>query len=122
MSARVARELRATSYGHEPARLVAEVESFTKRERLRRALRLALPIFFGSILIAPIPPLHWMPIAGLVVAIVLGRRRYAEIERFVTIEGSCPACSQEQSVDPPARTSLPIRLPCPGCGEFWEIA
>jgi len=112
--------LAAEAYGHEPGRLVARVNDFDRAARWRRSARVSVPLMLGALLSVPIPGWHFAGVPGfLVAAFVFGRRRLNQPYEVTSLEGACPACSNPQSFEPPA--GFPVRLPCPGCGEFLKI-
>ena len=122
MSAVAAVEERvATSFGHPPARVRAEVVRFDRAARLRRAATVAVPLGLLGILLLPVPP-HLVNLVALwIAATALGVRRLREHALARALAGPCPACLSEQTFDPPRSGRLPAVTRCPGCGEFVKI-
>ncbi len=111
----------ATSFGHPPARVRAEVLRFDRAARVRRAAVVALPLAALGVLLLPVPP-HFVNLVALwIAATALGLRRLRERELARSLAGPCPACLREQAFDPPRGGRLPAVTRCPGCGEFVKI-
>lgn len=114
--------MQATSFGHGPVRMTANVTVFDRRARLRRASAISGLFLLGALLTAPIPGLHlFAPPALLIAGFVLARRRLRQELAVGAIEGRCPACGAHQQLSPPDPPSFPATLPCPGCGEFLKL-
>ncbi len=115
--------LSAETYQRPATQLVAEVSVYGPPERLRRALRGALPLLGGALVTLPIPPLHFFSVpAFLVSAVLVFRRRLHEERVFETLRGPCPACAKLLDQRAPSAKVPPYLLPCPGCGEFLKLS
>jgi len=111
--------VRASTHGKEPARFNARIASYTRGDRLRRAVRRFLPIFGAGCLVIFIPP-HIPWITGFTVTgLVLGFQRYRQAVEILELHGVCPDCVTEQKLAPP--TALPAIQRCPGCGAFLKL-
>jgi hypothetical protein len=111
----------ATSFGHPPSSLRAEVVRFDRAARMRRAALVAVPLGVLGVLLLPVPP-HLVNLVALwTAAVALGRRRLRERELARSLAGPCPACRSEQAFEAPRGGRLPAVTRCPGCGEFVKI-
>lgn len=111
--------VRASTHGRDPARFTARIASYTRADRLRRAVRRFLPIFGTGCLVVFIPP-HIPWITGFTLTgLVLALQRYRQAGEILELRGGCPECSTEQEIAPPA--ALPSIQRCPGCGAFLKL-
>ena len=114
--------LQATSYQKEPTRLEAEVSTFDRSQRIRRAAAVGVPLFAGALLSVPIPGWHFVGVPGFLIAcVVFARRRLAQQRAFSSAAGPCPACRTDQSIEIAPDAALPLTVRCPGCGEFVKL-
>jgi hypothetical protein len=111
--------VRASTYGQEPTRLAARIAEYGHGDRLRRALRRFLPIFAVGCALLLIPP-HVLWLAGFTLTgSVLALQRYRQEREILELQGRCPDCKAEQTLEPPA--TLPAIQRCPGCGAFLKL-
>jgi len=111
--------VRASTHGKQPASFNARIASYTRGDRLRRAVRRFLPIFGVGCLVVVIPP-HIPWITGFTLTgLVLALQRYRQAGEILELRGGCPDCASEQALAPPS--TLPAIQRCPGCGAFLKL-
>jgi hypothetical protein len=109
----------ASTYGRAPARYVARVAQYDRRDRLRRAARVFFPLLGVGTLLVVVPP-HVLTLAAFtVVASVLGARRLRERSEILSVDGACPDCAAPKTLAVPR--GLPAILPCAACGAFVKL-
>ncbi len=117
------RELLGTAYQREPATLLARTLEYDRRERIRRAAAIFLPLLGAALVSLPIPAWHLIAVPGfLIAAFVLGLRRLRQASTLESLSGPCPACGVEQRFATSGPLELPATLRCPGCAEFVKLA
>ena len=114
--------MQASSFGHEPVRLTANVTPFDRPARLRRAAAIFGLFLLGALLTLPVPGLHLVaPPVFLIAGFVFARRRLHQELAIASIVGPCPACGVDQELAAPAPPTFPATLACPACGEFLKL-
>ena len=104
-------------FAADPAEGVAEVLSFSKRERTRRAskgLGLSWLVAAGTVFI---PVAHFLLVPGFFlfgIYVFASRMRVTEIT--ARVQGSCPDCASEQAFESGGRWELPRSMTCGACG------
>jgi hypothetical protein len=115
--------LAAESYGREPTELVAQVADYDRAARVRRALRIGLPLALGALLSIPVPGWHFIGVPGFAVAaVVMVRRRLRQTIEVTSLGGPCPACGEPQTLAPPFPPEFPATVSCPSCQEFLKLS
>ena len=115
------RRLVGSVYGREPFEVVASVEVFDRAQRIKRALKLSLPLFLIGLPLIPIPGVHLALLFLWPAAVFFAARRLLEVERVAKLAGACPCSVEPVDYDLPDRLGLPLTLRCPGCAEFVKI-
>ena len=114
--------LSAEAFGRDPRAVEARVLELDRAARVRRALRIALPLVGGAILSLPIPGWHLAAVPGfLIAALMLGARRLRQTRVVESVTGSCPACGDSVRFPVPTTARLPDTYPCPACREFVRL-
>ncbi len=112
------RELRGSVYGKQPFAVIASLELYDRPTRIRRALKISLPLFLVGLPLLPIPGLHLSLLVLWPLAVLLGVR---EEQRIIALEGRCGCERGPQAYELPDRLALPLTLRCPGCSEFVKV-
>jgi hypothetical protein len=117
------RTYRLSGYSSTPASATVTIQSFDKRERVRRALK-GLATFWGAALGSVfIPVAHFLlvPSFALYGAYTFFERLGAR-QIVVAAEGTCPDCGKPQKLETGGRWRLPRNVACRYCQRSLRIS
>lgn len=103
-------------FGYDPVPVRMEVIPRSRAWRLRRTVVAAGALLLVTPLVALAPPHAPWAAAGLLGAVVLGRRRWTERWSVGRFQAPCPRCGRALSLAPGTRLRAPQAVPCDGCG------
>ena len=94
----------------------AEVVSFDRAARFKRALG-GLAGFWGAAIVAAfIPVAHFVLVPGLILTgLIVFVSRWRRTEATLSMKGRCPDCDTAQIFDADGPWYLPRHVTCPGC-------
>lgn len=103
-------------FGYDPAPVRVEVIPRSRAWRLRRTAVATSAFLLATPVAALVPPHAPWAAAGLVGAVVLGRRRWTERYTVDRFRAPCPRCGTALELTPGTRLRAPHPVPCDGCG------
>jgi hypothetical protein len=117
-------DLPMEGFGTRSTHARVEVTTLSPGERLRRAAAAPAIGLCVSLLVLPIPIVHFaVPPVALVTGVVLGVRRALQGEIITRAHGPCPFCGTDQTL---GLTGAPYRLPrplkCRSCLKLFTIS
>ena len=110
------REVQLTGYGSQRTTATAELVTFDRRQRLRRAWLGLASWWAMSVVSILIPVAHFALVPGFFLfGMYSFVRRRSTAEVAVSIHGACPDCDHEQAFDPPDSWTDRPNFTCSKC-------
>ena len=98
----------------------AQLATLSTGERIGRGAKRGAIIFGASLIFLPVPGLHWIPILGLIIAIVGGIKVGREPKLIRSAEGECPTCHEKVLFAGPINASESKEI-CPKCRTLLKL-
>ena len=119
----IPRTMRLRGFGVPPTAVAAVTRHLGPKDRIARAGRAFGLALLAALIMLPIPIIHIIgPPLAIIIGIVLGFRRLGEGEIFVSAEGSCPFCHQQQYLGlAQSRYRVPRNITCNSCRQPLEL-
>jgi len=117
-------DLSLQGFGTQATQAQVEVKALSAGERARRAAMAPVIGLCVSLLVLPIPIVHFaVPPVALVGGVVMGIRRALQGEIITQAHGPCPFCGTDQSLGlTGASFRMPRDLKCRSCLKLFTIA
>lgn len=99
-----------------------EIECFSTRERMLRALKILMVCWLIAGVTVFIPIAHFFLVPGFLIGgPIAAYMRYKSAELPLGIEGVCPVCVEQIKMSVEASESLPMWKYCPACNASIKV-